>query len=125
MRMELNPKYYQPTVHRFVSSQTCARPRDEVVVNWDTDALFPLSLQTEVVIQTPSSTYVDEDHPLGQRFENLPPVGSLSLIIPEHDPQAVRMTLDLSYSNNDYTGFVGQIPVELSHCDPHSFYGAS
>jgi hypothetical protein len=116
-QIELTPTFYQPQVDQFTVSQTCVSPGDELVVNWATDAPFPLALHTEVVIETPTSVYVDENHPLAQRFENLAADGSLMLTIPAFEDEVARMSLNLDYQNNDYTGFVGQMMVEIGQCE--------
>lgn len=114
--IELNPQFYQPQLDLFTASQTCIMPDDKLVINWATDAVFPLSFQTDVVIQTPTSIYVDQQHSLGQQFENLPADGSLTLTIPEYEPELVRMSFNFYYHNNDYTGFIGQIVVDMGQC---------
>jgi hypothetical protein len=116
-QIELTPTFYQPQVDQFTVSQTCVSPGDELVVNWATDAPFPLALHTEMVIQTPTSTYVHEDHPLAQRFENLAADGSLTLTIPDFEAEVVQMSLNLNYQNNDYRGFVDQTLIEVGACE--------
>ena len=110
--LHLSPRYYRPTVSRLEATPAEAFAEDVVFVVWETDAIYPLYIETEIVIRDDGYEGIDFDSPYAQRWDDLSAAGSLEFAVP-NDAQVVRITVNMYFQLNEYGGFVGQVLVEV------------
>lgn len=117
--IQLIPMYYRPDVRHYTISQGAACQGDTITLSWGVDSSFPLSIRSEIVVQTENSISVVLDSPLNQRFDGLSAEGTLSVTVPTGEPGLQSVVYNLNVERNGVTSLLGQQRVEIgAECSP-------
>ncbi|MEW5797337.1 MAG: hypothetical protein AB1772_13410, partial [Candidatus Zixiibacteriota bacterium] len=117
--VQLIPMYYRPDVRHYTISQGAACPGDTVTLSWGIDTDFPVSIRSEIVVQTENSISVVPDSPLNQQFDGLSAEGTLSVAVPTGEPGLQSVVYNLHVERSYIATLLGQQRIEIgAECSP-------